>query len=98
MAYKIVYTHLANLDVEKAIDYYLLIAGRKIMKSFYLELLSAENILKNTKYFEKIYKDFHRLPLKSFPYIVIYKVDEKNKAIVIYRIFHTSQNPEKYPN
>jgi len=98
MAYKIVYTHLANIDVVRAIEYYLLVAGKKIVKSFYRELLSAEKTLRNTAYFEKIYKDFHRFPLRKFPYIIIYKVNEENKTVLIYRIFHTAQNPEKYPN
>lgn len=98
MAYKIVYAHLANLDVAQAVEYYLINASKRITRLFYEEITSAEKILTNSPYFEIIFKDFRRFPLKKFPYILIYKINESDKIITIFRVFHTSQNPEKYPN
>lgn len=66
-------------------------------ESFYKEILTSDQILKRSPYFEIIYKDFHRLLLNKFSYILIYKINEETKTIKIYRVFHTAQNPEKYP-
>ncbi|WP_410493643.1 type II toxin-antitoxin system RelE/ParE family toxin [Chryseobacterium sp. 18068] len=55
----------------------------------------AEKTLKQTPFFQKIHNDFHRLPLRVFPFIIIYKIEKE--TIKIFRVFHTSQNPEKYP-
>jgi len=97
MAFKVEYTHLAENDIVKAIDYYLEVASSKIAKSFYKNLINAEKSLVKIQHFQKIHNDFHRLPLKIFPYVLIYKIDKEKKIIRIYRVFHTSQNPEKYP-
>ena len=97
MAFKIEYTHQAEIDVVKAVDYYIEKASPKIAKSFYSKLIEAEKTLKSISFFQKIHNDFHKLPLKIFPYIIIYKVDKENEIIKIFRIFHTSQNPQKYP-
>jgi len=53
--------------------------------------------LKKVSYYQKIHNDFHRLPLKVFPFIIIYKIEKDAEIIKIFRVFHTSQNPEKYP-
>jgi len=97
MAFKIEYTYQAEIDVTKAIDYYIENSSRKIAKSFYNKLIEAEKILKSISFFQKIHNDFHRLLLKIFPYILIYKIDKETEIIKIYRGFHNSQNPEKYP-
>lgn len=97
MAFKIEYSYQAEIDVSKAIDYYTKNASIKIAKSFYNKLLAAEKVLKGTPFFEEIYNDFHRLPLKIFPFIMIYKIEKEIEIIKIFRVFHTSQNPEKYP-
>lgn len=95
MAFEIEYTHHAEIDVAKAIDYYVENVSLKVAKSFYKKLLAAEKTLKRTPFFQKIHNDFHRLPLKIFPFIIIYKIEKE--TIKIFRVFHTSQNPEKYP-
>lgn len=97
MAFKIEYTYQAEIDIHRTIDYYVENASRKIAKSFYAKLLEAEKSLTFNSHFQRVYKDFHRLPIKSFPYILIYKIEKDNQIIRIYRVFHTSQNPEKYP-
>ncbi len=37
------------------------------------------------------------LPMKKFPYMIIFKMDEPEQTVFMKAIFHTSQNPEKYP-
>ncbi len=37
---------------------------------------------------------FRETKIKTFPYLVIYRIDEEEKVILISSIFHTSRNPE----
>lgn len=97
MDFKIEYTYQAETDVNNAIDYYLENASRRVAKSFYKKLLEAEKSLIFIRHFQKIYNDFHGFSMKTFPYIIIYKIEKEKRIIRIYRVFHTSQNPEKYP-
>lgn len=97
MAYKIITSSDANRDISNSFEYYQKIAGKKVAEYFFRDFENALSKLKKVTYYQKIHNDFHRLPLKTFPFIIIYKVDKENEIIKIFRFFHTSQNPEKYP-
>ncbi len=43
--------------------------------------------------YTKIKKDFRHIVLKTFPYVVVFKIIKQD--VVIYAVFHTSQNPRK---
>jgi len=62
MAFKIEYTYQVEIDVTKAIDYYIENASRKIAKSFYNKLIEAEKTLKSISFFSK---NPQRFPLFS---------------------------------
>lgn len=96
MEYEILYSSYAEEDISHALEYYQNRVSKKTASSFFNDLLLNEQKLKNTVHFQKVYKDFHHLPFKKFPYSFIYKIDSNTKTIWIYRVFHTSQNPEKY--
>lgn len=53
-----------------------------------------EHLRKRPKAFQTTHKEFRRVPLKRFPYVIIYTIDDK--TIVIYRVFHTGQNPKRW--
>jgi len=42
--------------------------------------------------YTKIKKDFRHIVLKTFPYVVVYKIIKND--IIIYAVFHTSRNPK----
>jgi plasmid stabilization system protein ParE len=35
--------------------------------------------------------------MKKYPFLIFYMIDKDLRTIIIARVFHTSQNPEKYP-
>jgi len=43
--------------------------------------------------YTKIEKDFRHIVLKTFPYVIIFKIIKED--IVVYTVFHTSQSPRK---
>lgn len=41
---------------------------------------------------------FRETKIKTFPYLIIYRIDEEAKVILISSIFHTSRNPDSKYN
>lgn len=97
MAYKIITNPEANRDIVNSFEYYKNVAGKKVANSFFKDFKFTLNKLQKVAYFQKIHNDFHRLPLRVYPFIIIYKIEKQIETIKIFRVFHTSQNPEKYP-
>ncbi len=50
-------------------------------------------IKENPEAFRIVYKKFRQIPIKKFPFVILYKVYPS--AVVIHSVFHTSQNPDK---
>ncbi len=50
-------------------------------------------IIENPKGFQRVYLQFRQAPLSHFPFVIIYRIEAD--MIIIVRVFHTSQHPEK---
>lgn len=96
MKYDIVFQPRAISEIQKSIDYY---DNQQIGlgESFLLELFEfIESIAINPFY--KIHSENIRiLPLKKFPFVIFYWLDESENRVYVEAVFHTSQNTEKYP-
>ena len=55
-----------------------------------------KKLLANPTFYTTLDKGFRRIPLKRFPYIVIYEL--LGREIIVYAVFHTSRNPENRYN
>ena len=97
MSYKIVVTPDAIDNIDNAVKYYINIASIKVAKAFIDDYKKTFKDIQKTKYFQFFFEDFKGKPMKKFPFIVFYTIDEGLKIIVIKAVFHTSQNPNKYP-
>ncbi|MGB6082845.1 hypothetical protein [Moheibacter sp.] len=53
------------------------------------------NTLEFSPHFQIRYREIRAIPFPAFPYLVFYSVE--NKIVSIHSVFHTSQNPDKYP-
>jgi len=52
-------------------------------------------IRKNPYLFQVRFAEVFRFaPLKVFPYLVVYKIKENDKEVIVNAIFHCSRNPE----
>ena len=56
----------------------------------YLNLIQANPFQFAVKYREDLRMD----PLRIFPYLIIYWIDEPNNKIIVTSIFHTSRKPQ----
>lgn len=60
------------------------------------EVKKSIDTLMITPYFQLRYENVRCLPLRSFPFMIHYTIDEQEQEIFIHAVLHTSRNPEKY--
>ena len=96
MIYKVVIEPRAILDMQDAIDYY---ESKQIGLGEYFYQMVEEHIetLSKSPYFQIRFKDYLGFPIRKFPFILLYYIDEKLKTIFIMSVFNTHLNPVKYP-
>lgn len=83
----------AKLDIEDAYNWYAS-KNEKLGESLtrYIDL-AFNSIINSPEGFKIINKNKRAIPLKKFPYLVIYEVFDNE--IVILAVFHTSPHPKK---
>ena len=94
MAFKVIVSPLAQNDIENSLEYYLEVSTDAPVK-FIEELENAYVTLESSPYFKIIYKNYRAFPLKRFPFILVYQIN--NDEILIKACFHTSKSTKKYP-
>ena len=96
MEYKLNITSVAKRNIDNAVEFYDA-RSKKVAKKF-LKTLEKHfcDILKNP-YYAIRYDDVRTLPLRDFPYIILFRIRKEDKSIDILSVFCTHQNPEKYP-
>lgn len=97
MTYSIVIDPRAIQDIQKAIDYYdekQPRLGEKFENALNKHLITLEK----NPFFQIRYDNVHCLPVKKFPYMVHFTVDEKNMLVTVRAVFHTSTDPKNWKN
>jgi hypothetical protein len=96
MIYKVVIEPRAIIEIQDAIDYY--DSKQNGLGEYFYQVVEEhiENLTKNP-FFQIRYKDYHGFPIRKFPFIILYYIDEKLETIYIMSIFNTHLNPVKYP-
>lgn len=94
MAYKLNVSTKAELDLDKAIEYYKTIEIQ-LAKEFLIELKATRNyIQKHPKKIQVRYANIRVAFLKRFPFGVHFRFEDK--TISILSILHTSGDPENW--
>lgn len=92
--FKLIISEKAENQIEEVFSHYNLISD-KVADNFLIQLHNCINTIhKNPTIFQVFKTHFRQLPLKKYPYIVVYSIENKN-TIVILSVFHTSRNPNK---
>jgi toxin ParE1/3/4 len=92
--FKLIISKKAENQTEEVFFHYNLISD-KVADNFLIQLYNCINsIHKNPTIFQVFKKHFRQVPLKKYPYVVVYSIENKN-VIVILSVFHTSRNPNK---
>lgn len=97
MDFKIKISAEARRNVKDSAAYYKNKASLKVAQNFILDYESTLKKIIQNPYFQNYYKNFRGLPMKKYPFIIFYQIDEENKLILINADFNAKQNPEKRP-
>ena len=95
MTYIVVLDPRAIQDLQDAINHYDKRQpglGEKFEKTLNKYLIT----LQKSPFFQIRYDDVHCLPLKKFPYMVHFTVDDKNRLITVRAVFHTARTPKTW--
>jgi toxin ParE1/3/4 len=93
MAYALEIDLRAIRDIQEAINYYdeqQSGLGRKFENELNKHLLTLEK----NPFFHVRYDDVHCLPLKKFPFMVHFTIDEENNRVTVRAVLHTSRDPQ----
>lgn len=96
MDYKIIVSPKAQIEIEDISEYYSQI-NFTVLTKFYSELENAYKYLETIPHFQTRYKNYRAIPIKKFPYLLFFVIDETTKTIKILSCFNTSKSPKKYP-
>lgn len=95
MAYEVIILPIAITDVQNAVDYYdeqSLGLGEKFEAELNEFLISLETF----PFFQNRYGQVRCLPLKKFPFLAHFTVNEEAQQVVIHAVFHTSLHPKAW--
>jgi plasmid stabilization system protein ParE len=64
-----------------------------IFRTIFFEKLNK--ICVSPYHYKVSYRKCHEALTDKFPFLIVYKIDEKAKRVVVVAIFHTSRNPKR---
>ena len=97
MNYKIIVSPIASKNIEDAVEYYIEKATKKVALDFLKDYRKTYKALQTNPFYQFHDNNYRFLPFDKFPYIAFFIVDEPSKTVFLNAVFHTSQNPDKYP-
>lgn len=97
MNYKIIVSPTASKNIDNAITYYIKEVSKKVAIDFLKDYKKTYKALQKNPFYQFHDTNYRFLPFDKFPYIAFYIVDESSQTVYLNAIFHTSQNPNKYP-
>lgn len=97
MGYKIIISPIASKNIDDAVEYYTKQVSKKVALDFLADFQTTYKELQKNPFYQIHDSTYRFLPLKKFKYIVFFIVDEESKTVFLNAVFHTSQNPDKYP-
>lgn len=85
----------ALVDIQEAIEYY---DEQQVGlgKRFETALNKHFSLLESKPYFQNRYDDVHCFPIRKFPFMVHFTINETQKMVVIRAVFHTSISPSNW--
>lgn len=95
--YEISYTYSAVHDLERIIAYLSDFNNSIIIRRFYKEIEQKIDIIKVQPYIHMVVLERHGYKFRKFmvkSYIFMYYIDEENKSIQIFRVFHELEDYE----
>ena len=83
----------AKQDIQREINYFNQ-QQKGLGKKFHKEVLNYFSAIKINPFYQVRYDEIRCLPLKKFPAMIHFSVDENAKIIIVRAVIHTSKNPD----
>ena len=95
MAYRLKILPIVHKDIQEGISWY---NSRQtgLGKRFHEAVKAEYNILKRHPHFQIRYDGVRCLPMKTFPYMIHYIVEEEKKRVVVLGVINTYKDPDKW--
>lgn len=98
MNYRIIISPNASKNIDDAVEYYVEHVSKKVALDFLADFQKTYKALQKNPFYQIHDKTYRFVPFAKFRYIAFFIVDEINKTVLLNAVFHTSQDPNKYPN
>ena len=95
MAFELIVDPRALQDIQTAIDYYD-DKQEGLGKRFDIELDEYLLLLEVNPYFQIRYDHIHCLPLRTFPYMIHFEIDNKKLVVTVVAVLFTDVSTEKW--
>lgn len=95
MAFRVDLDQRAYIQIQEAIDYFNDL-NNELGQKFFNEISDAIDSLTINPFYQKRYNNVHCLPLKKFPYMIHFTIDETYFQVKIFAVINTFRNPDKY--
>ncbi|HXR84188.1 MAG TPA: type II toxin-antitoxin system RelE/ParE family toxin [Hanamia sp.] len=93
MPYKIQFRKRATKEYLDAISWYRQ-RSQKSADNFVLIVDQTLDLIEKQPYrFRIIYKNFHQVKTKKYPFNIVYFIEEESQFIIITSLFHDKRNP-----
>lgn len=90
--YKISIDDNAKKDIREAKFYYNKI--NPLLKDKFLnDLYASVNLLKSNPFYQVRYRQIHCLPLKKFPFMLHFSINEAESKVIIWAVISTHRDP-----
>lgn len=97
MNYKIIVSPIASQNIEDALEYYIYKVSKKVALDFLKNYRKTYKAIQTNPFYQFHDNNYRFLPFDKFPYIAFFIIDESSKTVFLNAVFHTSQDPSKYP-
>ena len=97
MNYKVIVSPIASKNIEDAVEYYSQKVSQKVALNFLNDYKMTYKALQKNPFYRFHDNNYRFIPFSKFPYIAFFILDESSKTVFLNAVFHTSQNPSKFP-
>ena len=97
MNYRVIISPNASRNIDDAVEYYKENVSKKVALDFLADFQNTYKALQRNPFYKMHDKTYRFLPFKKFKYIAFFIIDEMNETVLLNAVFHTSQDPDKYP-
>ena len=97
MNYKVIVSPIASKNIEDAVEYYSQKVSQKVALDFLNDYKVTYKALQKNPFYRFHDNNYRFIPFSKFPYIAFFILDESSKTVFLNAVFHTSQNPSKFP-